>query len=264
MARITLSALFIWIVFPIINYMIWNEVGLRYGIHFDFGSKCPEIQTSKPLHAVNVSKSRCDNARVVPHHVPQQASHVGNEPLQHSSDASFKRVLSSEFNTYKGDEFAKLKYPTPYTFIYNPHHSEPCVDYSAAHVAVTKVPHCIGIVASSNTFHTHNLLRYNADFKKKNHDFNPKAPETTGYFKNVASRVGRTKLRDKIIPFLQGFESIQNDIRSKLEKKGIKAGDDVVLMVANDGEIDLFLNFICSCERHNISVTNVVVFSASR
>ena len=35
-------------------------------------------------------------------------------------------------------------------------------------------------------------------------------------------------------------------------------------MVINEGEIDLYLNFACSCRLHDISMSNVIVFAGSR
>jgi len=49
-----------------------------------------------------------------------------------------------------------------------------------------------------------------------------------------------------------------------LRQHNIKAGDDLVVMVLNEGELDLFLNFACSCKLHDISLNNIMVFSGSR
>ena len=45
---------------------------------------------------------------------------------------------------------------------------------------------------------------------------------------------------------------------------GLHPGDNVVVMVTNAGEMDLLLNFVCSCKHHNISMNNVLVFTGSR
>lgn len=49
-----------------------------------------------------------------------------------------------------------------------------------------------------------------------------------------------------------------------LLERNIPKGGDVVVMVVNAGEMDLFMNFACSCRLHNISLNNVLVFAASR
>jgi hypothetical protein len=40
-------------------------------------------------------------------------------------------------------------------------------------------------------------------------------------------------------------------------------GDDLIIMVVNEGEIDLYLNFACSCKANNLDLKKVFVFSAS-
>eukprot|EP01042_Synura_sphagnicola_P003286 gene3286-4067_t len=65
-------------------------------------------------------------------------------------------------------------------------------------------------------------------------------------------------------PIFQNLAAIEKLIRAKLKLRNIKQGDDVVTMVTNDGEMDLFLNFACSCRAHNISLRNVLVFAASK
>jgi hypothetical protein len=35
------------------------------------------------------------------------------------------------------------------------------------------------------------------------------------------------------------------------------------LQVVNDGEMDLFINFACSCLHYGLSLNNIVVFAAS-
>ena len=57
---------------------------------------------------------------------------------------------------------------------------------------------------------------------------------------------------------------IEGELDAKLQANGVKEGDDLVVMVINQGEIDLFLNFACSCKLHNISLSNVMVFAGSR
>lgn len=249
----------VWFLLPMINYFVFKELGLNYGLSFSFDGhnhKCPSVM---PSNLQNISSPRlsCTSKSDV------KEDSAGSAKLKHSSHASFSKMLNTEFNSYRGDEFATLKHPTPYSMIYNPHSEDKCLDYTSAYIS-SKVPHCFGIVTTKNSFHTHNLLRYNTEFKRKHHDYTPSSPQVTGYFKNVASSVGRIKMRDKMIPFLQHYDEIKTDITLLMTKRKINIGDDVVVMVANDGEIDLFLNFVCSSQAHNISTHNIIVFSASR
>eukprot|EP01034_Spumella_vulgaris_P027690 gene27690-34452_t len=85
----------------------------------------------------------------------------------------------------------------------------------------------------------------------------------TGFFRKVPKDRGRERLKQKLGPFLNFFEEIQAQLTAKLETNGISKGDDVVVMVVNEGEIDLFLNFACSCKLHDISLKKVLVFAGS-
>jgi hypothetical protein len=85
----------------------------------------------------------------------------------------------------------------------------------------------------------------------------------TGFFRKVPKENGRIRTKDKLGTFLTHFDDIQAQFDAKLEKHGIKTGDDLVVMVVNEGEIDLFLNFACSCRLHDISLNNMMVFAGS-
>lgn len=67
-----------------------------------------------------------------------------------------------------------------------------------------------------------------------------------------------------MIIHLIGLAGIENQLRMKLRANNLVAGDDMVVMVVNEGEIDLYLNFACSCQQHSITLHNLIVFSGSR
>jgi Nucleotide-diphospho-sugar transferase len=73
----------------------------------------------------------------------------------------------------------------------------------------------------------------------------------------------RRRLRDKIVPLIQHFDTIVGSVRDKLLSRNFNPGADMIVMTLNDGELDLFINYACSCYQHNISLTNTIVFSAS-
>lgn len=86
----------------------------------------------------------------------------------------------------------------------------------------------------------------------------------SGFFRKVPKENGRQRTKDKLGTFLSYFNEITEQFDAKLEKHGIRKGDDLVVMVVNEGEIDLFLNFACSCRLHDISMNNIMVFAGSR
>ena len=64
-------------------------------------------------------------------------------------------------------------------------------------------------------------------------------------------------------PFLRNIVAIENHFKHVLQEWGKVPGDDVVLMVMNEGEMDLLVNFACSCHTHNISMSHMMVVAAS-
>jgi len=88
-----------------------------------------------------------------------------------------------------------------------------------------------------------------------------------GYFRKVPREAGRIRINEKLKPFFEHFEGPNGmiaELKNKLSSKGIVAGSDIALMVVNEGEIDLFMNFACSCQQHNINLSNVLVIAASK
>ena len=53
------------------------------------------------------------------------------------------------------------------------------------------------------------------------------------YKANIVQKVpkdkGRERVRDKLMPFLENFKDIQNQLTDKLEENDIKEGSDVVV-----------------------------------
>jgi len=85
-----------------------------------------------------------------------------------------------------------------------------------------------------------------------------------GFFRKVPKENGRLRTKQKLGTFVEYFAEIEKEFDAKLLKHRIVPGDDLVVMVVNEGEIDLYLNFACSCRLHNISLNNMVIFAGSR
>jgi len=85
-----------------------------------------------------------------------------------------------------------------------------------------------------------------------------------GHFRRVPKERGFQRILEKMGPFLKNFTGIKKTLLDKLKQRGIKKGDDVVVMVVNEGETDLFLNFACSCKLHGIDLRKVLVFAGSQ
>jgi hypothetical protein len=64
-------------------------------------------------------------------------------------------------------------------------------------------------------------------------------------------------------PFLRGLATVRAFLLQTLLAKGMEPGkgQDVTVMVVNEGELDLLLNFVCSCQQNNVSTSNLLVFT---
>ena len=103
-----------------------------------------------------------------------------------------------------------------------------------------------------------------APFRGNEHNEGHKRP--VGFFRKIPAFRGFARTKDKLGPFVQNFDGpagIENQLSDKLHSHNIKRGDDVTLMVVNEGEIDLWLNFACSCQQNRLRMDNVVVFAGS-
>lgn len=49
-----------------------------------------------------------------------------------------------------------------------------------------------------------------------------------GYFRKVPKDKGRERVRDKLMPFLENFEDINNKLTDKLDENDIQEGSDLV------------------------------------
>jgi hypothetical protein len=143
---------------------------------------------------------------------------------------------------------------------------------------------CMAIMISSNTDNTLDVARidqdidiyglsvsnpdpsqidkYSSKFILNSYNKNKFWP--TGFFRKVPKERGRIRTKEKLGTFLLHFNAMQNQLLAKLSTHDIKKGDDLVVMVLNEGELDLYLNFACSCRLHEISLHNVIVFAGSR
>ena len=90
-------------------------------------------------------------------------------------------------------------------------------------------------------------------FRRLRFDMNPKLGSRmkhkwgsmkmpTGMFREVSKLKGRGRLNERLGQFLQNFHSIEKNVNNALAKVGFTAGENIIVMVVNEGEIDLFLN----------------------
>lgn len=262
---VSLWTVFKWTVFPFANFIVWYYIGLHQ-------RGCPMIFTG----ATNIpAGGALENIKVVYDYtacdlyLPKQSARrlsISHMPKFIRSDIAgdihFGKLKMDEFENYKKDRLVHLKSATVNMFELN-FHNQPCATY--VHVtAETKPFTCLAVVGSSSSPGSLKLLRFNKDNKKTGRVFNTARPSPSGIFRNVANKKGRASQRSYTQPFLEHLQEVESQILAMMARRGLVPGSDVTLMVTNDGEIDLFLNYACSCRAHNISLDNAIVFTGSR
>jgi hypothetical protein len=259
----------LWVVFPLGNFFLWKYIAYNYpasGIPPPLQVECSASHSSlnsQPMESgpLQFNYSYCETYQTTNlHTLPTQL--ILNDNDEHPLKINF---LSSEsFENFKGNELARVKSPVPLVTIISNEQTHQCESYAnMASSMKLNVKSCVGIALTKGEQATPYLQRFNSDAKKTGRPLNRITPKTSGIFRHVAKKKGRTALAQKFSPLLKHLPSIEKTWTQLLDARGIQPGDDLVLMVVNDGEIDLFLNFACSCRAHGIPLHNVMVICAS-
>eukprot|EP00607_Mallomonas_marina_P001457 CAMPEP_0182426178 /NCGR_PEP_ID=MMETSP1167-20130531/12661_1 /TAXON_ID=2988 /ORGANISM="Mallomonas Sp, Strain CCMP3275" /LENGTH=407 /DNA_ID=CAMNT_0024607427 /DNA_START=372 /DNA_END=1592 /DNA_ORIENTATION=+ len=153
-----------------------------------------------------------------------------------------------------------MKFPGWATLV-SPHgHPDNCESF--VNPSLGKKKECIAVVFA-NTRVAHPLLRYDQDAKWKGLITKKQEMFPTGFFRRVGNKKGRDRIAVKMGPLFVQLTDVEELIREKMKQQGIKKEDNVVVMVVNAGEIDLFMNFACSLKAHNMTLHNVIMFTGS-
>ena len=168
-------------------------------------------------------------------------------------------VRSNKFSEYRNEDLVQIKSPS-WTTIINAHKKK-CESF--VNPSLGKKKDCIAVV-HADTRSAHQLLRYDTASKWKGLVTKSKQYFPTGFFRRTGNQKGRGRVAEKMAPLFIQLKDVEALLSYKLEKQGIQRGDDVVVMVTNPGEMDLFMNFACSCRFHNMTMHNVIVFTSSR
>lgn len=236
------------------------------------------------LHALRAaSEMECEKI------TSEQCSHKVNDIKKHSQ---IKLVNSFEFDKYRSQFMASNDvtgvaqlFPKHLdTMVFQPDET-PCQSFKHEFLPSHGYT-CMAVVYIKDTNAAYNIVRFDDDIDfhgikisnpdpsqidkysaREQHiqlnDHNKGKLWPAGYFRKVPKDRGRARTKEKLGPFLNNFDPIVTQLDDKLATHNLKKGDDAVVMVVNEGEIDLFLNFACSCKLHNISLNNVIVFAGS-
>jgi len=197
-------------------------------------------------------------------------------------DAPLLELLSTELVTaYKRYQLASMRYPATSSLL-NPHAPHECYSYVNPHISQKGGRQCLAVVFLQDLHFTQNLLRFDSNPKKKKPSSSSSGSITslqltvgeeklddhpTGFFSKVGSEKGRSRLSQKMKQLFKNLPLIESHVQMTLHSHGFLAHErdhnTITVMVVNQGELDLLVNFVCSCVHHNISTSNVLVFAGS-
>ena len=241
----------------IVNFVLWYYVGQRSS-----GLDCPQatLSTTPTADTDCIELTSC--SPIISNH-----PYLSVEP-------------TSDYNGYRDGLLAFQEYPES-SVIYNPYRGQhECTNIVQAHSNEKGdyLEHdCLGVVFAK-TDASYNLIRYNSHWHLMRRLYSTTRLEPSGFFKVPGHANGRKRMVDKMAPFFEHLVDIEGYAWEKLRARGLVEGDpggartprgkpkprgrgEVVVMVVNEGEMDLLVNFACSCERHNISMRKMVVFT---
>mmetsp|Transcript_7742 Transcript_7742/g.11496 ORF Transcript_7742/g.11496 Transcript_7742/m.11496 type:complete len:492 (+) Transcript_7742:29-1504(+) len=219
-----LLEIIVWVLFPACNFLTWYYIASSGSISFVHTPKCDAV-----------SAANYDSA------------HSTFRPM-------FSGTPSEVFQSHREKRIVKLNMPYE-TTIMNPYSHTRCT--TIANGMSHENGACFAVASTRRTNNSYLLQRY-TDVPSLEGIFSP-----TGFFSRPGNRKGRKRFTEKLGPLLATLSPVEEEMQEILEGRGLMSGSDVVVMVVNDGEMDLFMNFACSCAHHNLSLSSVVVFAAS-
>lgn len=223
----------------LLHFMIWYVIGL----HWSKPTPCP-------LHVPSIS----------PPHDPSDPYRID-------------LVLSSKLMTYKANSLVNIRYPTWSLLVQQS--SLPSAldcDRIVNPYASSKRQFSCQAVIFASTKVSYNLQRHIDKSKPgkaqvKALDDGEEIPtNATGFFGNVANDKGRLLQSQKMDALLRHLEDLQSQVLALLAEHGLHPGDDLIVMVLNDGEMELYANFVCSLQRHGLAekvLRRSLVFTSS-
>lgn len=269
----------IWLLLPCFNFLLFYQIGKT-----SFSKKCEDTLDKLLVESLQeLQKEEECEVKQTQSCIPSVSQATSGEPnvafyetfefekwrAERLAPMDMEMVLS----TYVRDsQTGVIKLSSRQCDSYNEHLIVDDLDacFAVAYVGNTNVSYAIARIDSNIDHYGVSISRpdpsqidkYSERYALNKHNEGLRFP--TGFFRKVPKENGRLRTKDKLGTFLEHFEDIEQQFDAKLKKHNIQKGDDLVVMVTNEGEIDLFLNFACSCRLHDISMNNVLVFAGSR
>ena len=333
--RVSVSAIVLYVVLPVAHFLYWYNAGRSgAGVGVDCGRV--SVQHAAVLVSQGTAEVDCGKQSSSAEDVSGFESSAGLSLWIPESDCAtidaqydgtvLETVPTHAILDYKARHLAELRLPEDSLLLnVNKNEEKTCTGFKQIFASQKGGDEsCIAIVHAKDLPYSYNVLRFKGKKndkyippKKNNKNKDQVEPalsnqekekekerrfvytsKPSGFFNQVPDYKGRDRLRDKMHQLLDNLPSIEQTIRSKLERadlgltpastafaasaasssasasKNIEEGDsnsnsninsnkDVVVMTVNDGEMDLLSNFACSCHHHNVSTRNMLVFAGS-
>eukprot|EP01041_Mallomonas_annulata_P002655 gene2655-5211_t len=253
-----------WFLIPAVNFTVWFMIGRTEHPEGYFDNEiCPTpppiiVEPPPCLKKSTSLKSSANTARL------SHSKSISKLPVHEcgslilNPSPVLKSVNAEKLSEYRNEDLVEMKYPG-WTTLVNAHDAD-CESF--VNPSLGRARDCIAVV-HANTRAAHPLLRYDSAAKWKGLVTKTGQHFPTGFFRRTGNKKGRARITEKMGPLFVQLQDVEMLLQDTFEKQGVKRGDDVVVMVTNAGEMDLFLNFACSCRSHNMSLTNMIVFTGS-
>lgn len=277
--KVGLFELIIWIILPVFNFLLFYHVGKS-----TFSKQCEDVLDKLLVESMQeLQKEEECEVKIVETCTPSVSQAT-------SGQANLEFHETFEFEKWRSERLAPMDmtlmiatYVTDSDTAVVKLDNQPCASIDE-HLMVKHPDNCFAVAYIGNTNLSYNIARVDANIDHYGvsisrpdpsqidkyseryplNKYNEGITFPTGFFRKVPKENGRIRTKDKLGTFLKFFNEIEFQFDEKLNKHSIKKGDDLVVMVVNQGEIDLFLNFACSCKLHDISMNNIMVFAGSR
>lgn len=195
-------------------------------------------------------------------------------------------ILSSQLMKYKENRLVNIRYPPWSLLVQQAALPSPldCDRIVNPYLTSKRKYSCLAVMYAGTNV-SYNLLRHVDSTPPKdrlrnnggsggkggkaadqNDDRDAEPTNSTGFFGHVANDKGRMLQSQKMEALFHHLSDLERTILSTLAEKGLRPGDDLIVMVLNDGEMELYANFVCSLRRHGLVeevMSRTLVFTSS-
>ena len=136
------------------------------------------------------------------------------------------------------------------------------------HVVLSQTAQCIAIVGDYEHFHVQKWMRVDPDNSNKVNINKPlqmvgraQTPTGTNIFKppnidKIHANFANLRM------YLNHYQNTLNEINAKA--KLIAKDNTIIVMTCNLGQVDLLINFVCSCRSRGFDISNLLLFATDR